>query len=405
MKQSTVEREIAAVLAERTGRPCLFVSSARLALYLALRTWLTPGKAILMSPINDDIILFVVLAAGLRPVMAPVSVDDGNIDVEAVPEDVWSKVSGVLTTNLYGLPDQMRKLRDRCDRRGIPLIEDAAHAIETTVGDDPLGTFGEASAFSFSKHVAADNGGVLAVADEARLPELEHLRDLLTVQGNARALAEGVLKPTAKRLVRQLRLTGPAVRAYRVLGLDGRPEFRLPLQASLLQKAVRGARERSDLTSAARRDVDMFDPWLRVDRLGYRSRLWPSDLRRILARLHQLPADQARRIEGVERLRELDSVAPAVRQGPALPLFRVPLLVADRNAVRAELERRGIVVGYIYDPPLDDYAGPAFVDVSPIPDPARWWARHALPVDPLDVRRVLDVLPAVDRGFAAPVLV
>jgi hypothetical protein len=53
---------------------------------------------------------------------------------------------------------------------------------------------------------------------------------------------------------------------------------------------------------------------------------------------------------------------------------------------------RGIVVGYLYDPPLDDYAGAAFTDLSPSPEGARWFARHALPVDPLRAHAVIEVL-------------
>jgi hypothetical protein len=63
----------------------------------------------------------------------------------------------------------------------------------------------------------------------------------------------------------------------------------------------------------------------------------------------------------------------------AQPLVRVPSLVADRDAAVAALARRGIVVGYLYDPPLDDYAGADFTDVSPAPEGARWFAR---PNDP-----------------------
>ena len=78
------------------------------------------------APLDDDVILFVVLAAGLRPVMAPVSANSGAIDPAAVPDATWSSLCGVLTTNLYGLPDRVAELRARCDRLGIPLIEDAA---------------------------------------------------------------------------------------------------------------------------------------------------------------------------------------------------------------------------------------------------------------------------------------
>lgn len=62
----------------RPGRECLYVPSCRLGLYVALRHWCEPGGKILMSPVNDDVILFVVLAAGLRPVQTPLSAADGS---------------------------------------------------------------------------------------------------------------------------------------------------------------------------------------------------------------------------------------------------------------------------------------------------------------------------------------
>jgi hypothetical protein len=83
-------------------------------------------------------------------------------------------------------------------------------------------------------------------------------------------------------------------------------------------------------------------------------------------------------------------------------LFRVPLLVVDRDAAIAALARRGIVVGYLYDPPLDDYAGADFTDVSPAPEAARWFARHALPVDPLRAREVAEVLEECGARPAEP---
>src|SRR5829696_414279 len=122
---------IEAFVGERTGRECLFLPSGRMALYMAFRTWLSPGDRVLMSPLNDDVVFFTALAAGLRPVMAPLSAGDGNIDPAALPQASWESLAGVLTTNLYGLPDRLPELRARCSALDIPLIEDAAHAIAT----------------------------------------------------------------------------------------------------------------------------------------------------------------------------------------------------------------------------------------------------------------------------------
>jgi dTDP-4-amino-4,6-dideoxygalactose transaminase len=106
-------------MSRRLGRECLYTPSCRLGLYVALRHWCPPGGRVLMSPVNDDVIFFVVLAAGLRPVQAPLNAHDGSIDVAAVPEETWRGLSGVITTNLYGNPDPAPELHVRC-RAGTP---------------------------------------------------------------------------------------------------------------------------------------------------------------------------------------------------------------------------------------------------------------------------------------------
>ncbi|MYZ38945.1 DegT/DnrJ/EryC1/StrS aminotransferase family protein, partial [Streptomyces sp. SID4917] len=80
------------------------------------------------------------------------------------------------------------------------------------------------------------------------------------------------------------------------------------------------------------------------------------------------------------------------RSEPVQPLFRVPLLVEDRDAAIAALARHRVTTGYLYDPPLDVYAGEVFTDPSPAPGPAAWFARHALPVDPRRADQVISVL-------------
>lgn len=383
MTREALEREIELVLRDRTGRECLFVPSGRLGLYLALRAWVHPGERLLMSPVNDDVIFFTVLAAGLRPVMAPLDRKDGNIDLDAVSGQTWSRVAGVLTTNLYGLPDPARELRSRCDRLGIPLIEDAAHAIETEHAGRPIGSYGVAAAFSFSKRVAGV-GGVLAFSDPGRRPELVRLRDELTRPRPARDRLGDAARPVARDVLRKLHLNRPAHRIRRRLGLLERTAYRMPLRAAQLRQAI------------AVDEFDRFERWVRVDLHSYRAPKPVATLRGTLQRLRQLDGQRAQRVQSVERLCELGVTASGVRDGKVQPLFRVPLLIEDRDAVRTALTGPSISVDYIYDPPLDDYAGPAFAEPSPDPGVARWWASHVLPVDPLHAEQLLHLVGTRD---------
>ncbi|ATW48831.1 hypothetical protein CGZ69_13865 [Streptomyces peucetius subsp. caesius ATCC 27952] len=59
------------LMRRRLRRDCLYVPSCRLGLYVALRHWCPPGGRVLMSPVNDDVIFFMVPAAGLRRRQGP----------------------------------------------------------------------------------------------------------------------------------------------------------------------------------------------------------------------------------------------------------------------------------------------------------------------------------------------
>ncbi|MEU3890964.1 DegT/DnrJ/EryC1/StrS family aminotransferase [Streptomyces sp. NPDC029041] len=364
----------------RLGRECVYVPSCRFGLYVALRHWCPPGGRVLMSPVNDDVIFFVVLAAGLRPVQAPLNPLDASIDLDAVPDEVWGSVSAVLTTNLYGNPDPAPRLRQKCDALGIPLFEDGAHAIGSRVGGRPVGAWGEASVFSLSKHVGAQAGGMLSLADPGLREAVEKTCEGLLAPRRASAELAYLIRPYAEAAVRGLRLRRAAWAAIRLLGLADREEIRMPLRPDELALAARHTP-----------GLDAHHPWVRVDMHDYRLRSGRLRLRRIGHELDRLDdvLDACR--AGTELLLSTPWAKPRDGQGTQ-PLFRVPLFVADRDAAIAALARQGIVVGYLYDPPLDDYAGAEFTDPSPAPEAARWFARHALPVDPLRARTVVEAL-------------
>ncbi|MFH8973099.1 DegT/DnrJ/EryC1/StrS family aminotransferase [Streptomyces sp. NPDC017890] len=385
---SQPRKRLEETMRSRLGRECVYVPSCRFGLYAALRHWCPPGGRVLMSPVNDDVIFFVVLAAGLRPVQAPLNPSDASIDIDAVPEETWGSLSAVLTTNLYGNPDAAPGLRDRCDALGIPLFEDAAHAIGSEVGGRPVGAWGDASVFSLSKHVGAKAGGILALADPGLREALEKACDDLLLPRRATAELAYAVRPYAEAAVRGLRLRPAAWATMRLLGLTERDEIRMPLRPDELARAV-----------ASAPGLDAHDSWVRVDMHDYRLRAGRFRLGRIGRGLDRLDDVLADCRAGTELLLSTRWARPAAwdgarsrSPGTAQPLFRVPLLVADRDAAARALARRGIVVGYLYDPPLDDYAGAAFTDPSPSPEGARWFARHALPVDPLRARAVVAAL-------------
>ncbi len=373
------ERDIEAALAAHTGRECVFMPSGRFAIHLAFQLLLSPGDRVLMSPLEDDTVFFGALAAELRPVMAPVSTHDGNMRIDVIDDATWPTISAVLTGNTYGLPDRVMELSATCRRFEIPMIEDAAHALETEVDGRPIGSFGAVSVFSLSKHFPG-RGGVLAFDGTVSREEVVRLRDGLMLPRPLGKGAVGVARTTARALLETLHLTPLLDRARGAIHPSRSTSWRVPLRAPRLESARSSG------------DLDQFDAWMETAYPDYRMRQRSSQLKRTLGRLHDLGRDREERIAGVLRLRALDAIAPAAREGDPQPLLRVPLLIEDRDAVALELRRHGINVFFVYAPPLDEYSGPEFCEPSPLPEAGKWWASHILPVDPHDADRVLNLV-------------
>ncbi len=137
-------------------------------------------------------------------------------------------------------------------------------------------------------------------------------------------------------------------------------------------------------------DLAAMDPWLRIDLDDWRARAGSALLRFQRSRMKVIDRERDRSMAGVELLRATPWAAQGVREAPVQPLLRVPLLVADRDEAVTALEGQGVVPGFIYDPPLDDYL--SMIPQGPTPEIARWWTSHVLPADPLDAARMVRLL-------------
>jgi hypothetical protein len=371
-------RAIEAFFRQRYGREALYVPSGRAALYLAFREWLRPGDRLLMSPVNDDVVFFVVLAAGLVPVLGPVDPRTGNLDPTAIGDAAWATLRGVLTTNLYGTPDCMDALSERCRRHGLVLLEDAAHALDSHQGGRRIGQHGAATAYSLHKHLGVV-GGVLTFAEASRRGSLER-QAARAFRRRSLALAIAYEARAGLRRLADRTWLGTRLRRLRHQLVPVRPErpgYRMAYDATSVRVALQ-----------AGGGLDRFDKWVRTDNHAYRT--WPlrSARREAARRLAAFEADRRLRLAGTGALLASGLVPIWFPIPPDTALFRVPVFVRDRDAVRAHFAARGLAFDYIYHPPLDCYA-PELSEVLTPSCGAAHWSRDVLPVDPLLADRFL----------------
>jgi dTDP-4-amino-4,6-dideoxygalactose transaminase len=108
-----------------------------------------------------------VLAVNGIPVLVDVDPETLCIDVAAAEAAVTDRTRGIIAVHLAGVACDLDALVDLCERRGLTLIEDCAHAHGTRWRGRGVGSFGSFGSFSFqaSKLLSAGEGGALITND------------------------------------------------------------------------------------------------------------------------------------------------------------------------------------------------------------------------------------------------
>lgn len=91
-----------------------------------------------------------------------------NLDPRRVEEAITpGRTRAILPVHQFGQPADMTSLRDIAQRHQLTLIEDAAQAHGAVWADGPVGSLGDAAAFSFqsAKNLTAGEGGMLTTND------------------------------------------------------------------------------------------------------------------------------------------------------------------------------------------------------------------------------------------------
>ncbi|MEM3087064.1 MAG: DegT/DnrJ/EryC1/StrS family aminotransferase [Halobacteria archaeon] len=101
-------------------------------------------------------------------------------DADKLEKMVDKKTGAVVLVHTGGYvhPD-IRRIQDLCDDKGVPLVEDAAHAHGSRFDGEFAGKFGRASSFSFypTKVITSGEGGMIVTDDEEIAKRARVFRD------------------------------------------------------------------------------------------------------------------------------------------------------------------------------------------------------------------------------------
>ena len=170
---------VAALAGARHG---LAVNSATGALHLALAALgVGPGDEVITSTYTFVACVNVIEHVGARPVLVDVEPDTLCLDPRALERALTPRTRALLPVDYAGHPCDLDAIGALARARGIPVVEDAAHALGASLNGRPVGSLSEITAFSFyaTKNLTTGEGGAAVTDDD----DLAARMSLLSLHG------------------------------------------------------------------------------------------------------------------------------------------------------------------------------------------------------------------------------
>ncbi|MBX7259704.1 MAG: aminotransferase class I/II-fold pyridoxal phosphate-dependent enzyme [Candidatus Hydrogenedentes bacterium] len=162
--------EFEKAFAQTVGAPhAVAVSSCTAALHLCLiRAGVGPGDEVITSPLTWVSTANTIVNMGAKLVLADIDPRTLNVDPAAIERAITKRTKAIMPVHLAGQPCDMDALYALGQKHGIPIVEDAAHALGASYNGTPIGNSTGPACFSFYpvKNITTIEGGIISLRSE-----------------------------------------------------------------------------------------------------------------------------------------------------------------------------------------------------------------------------------------------
>jgi dTDP-4-amino-4,6-dideoxygalactose transaminase len=162
------------------SKHALAVSNGTAALHLALlAAGIGPGDEVIVPSLNFVAAANTIVNVGADPIFCDIiGQGDLNMDASDVDAAIGPATKAIVVLHYGGFPCDIAGVLDIAERHDLVVIEDAAHAVGSTVGGRMCGTFGRAGCFSFfaNKNLPVGEGGMIVTDDDEVAASVRLLR-------------------------------------------------------------------------------------------------------------------------------------------------------------------------------------------------------------------------------------
>jgi dTDP-4-amino-4,6-dideoxygalactose transaminase len=157
------------------------VADGTTALILALRSLgIGPGDEVITAPNSFIASASAAALLGATPRFVDVRREDMNLNPDLLEAAITPRTRAIVPVHLTGHPADMEPILKVAERRGIPVIEDAAQSVGTLYHGRRTGSMGQAACFSLhplkNLHAVGD-AGVITTSDEGLYQWLRKARN------------------------------------------------------------------------------------------------------------------------------------------------------------------------------------------------------------------------------------
>jgi dTDP-4-amino-4,6-dideoxygalactose transaminase len=123
------------------------------------------GDEVITSAMTFCATVNAIIHTGAKPVLVDCDISNQCIIPQSIREKINSRTKAIVPVHFAGNACDMSAIMDIAEEYQLKIIEDCAHAIETTYQGKPVGTFGDYGCFSFyaTKNIVTGEGGMVIV--------------------------------------------------------------------------------------------------------------------------------------------------------------------------------------------------------------------------------------------------
>ncbi len=154
------------------------LSSGTAGMHILLRALnIGPGDEVITPSMTWVSTVNLITLAGATPVFVDIDCDTLMVCGETIKPALTERTRLIVPVHFAGAPADMERIRQIALERGIPVVEDAAHALGTEYRGRRVGSTGT-SIFSFhpSKNITTGEGGMFCANDHELLNRIRRLK-------------------------------------------------------------------------------------------------------------------------------------------------------------------------------------------------------------------------------------